>query len=698
MLPMLRRGGDTLSFPRPYGRYVLEDRIAMGGMAEIFRAKTASEGFAKPVCIKRILPHFLESETFVTMFRDEAALAARLQHANVVQVFDFGEAEGMLYLAMELVDGADLRKLLDRAQQRGRRPGIGQAIQIAIEICRGLHHAHSLSDGKRKLGIVHRDISPHNVLISRAGEVKITDFGIAKASERATHTSTGVVKGKLSYMAPEQAEGGEIDHRVDQFATGIILWEILTGRRLFSGENEASILRRVLMCDVPPPSRDNAAVPDALEKIVMRALAPDPAARFADMRALEMELVRVLFAKSVDPAFSDLHAWVEPLLADEIAPRRTALMPNAHDVDAASNAPTDEDKGATSNSRLSSVDGVFTSSSEPRRILEGDGALSAAPTVVATGMSLDDADETIKVSPSPGEHTAETRTGVLAAKARAPHTVPQEEPPQSVPTVPARPSAASGASFDSSSEPVAFPRKTNEQELVATERVRREPQVSTRAARPRATWLIGGVVVCALVVVIVLAVRPSGESAVALSATTTPAADGDQAVLSLAADTPPAEKAIAHRPADGTAPQNNPLLQDDGPLGARARAEPVEVPATDPQKPLQTASRKSDLGSRAPDADVEEPSEQKPSGARKPTAGARGKERAETPKGFVFVDVPGSWAHVYEGVRRLGETPTRIELPVGKHRLRLVNPETGKEKTVQVTVSADKVTNVSERL
>jgi serine/threonine protein kinase len=683
---MLHRGGDALSFPRPYGRYVLEARIAMGGMAEIFRAKTASEGFAKPVCIKRILPHFLESETFVTMFRDEAALAARLQHANVVQVFDFGEAEGMLYLAMELVDGADLRKLLDRAQQRGRRPGIGQAIQIAIEICRGLHHAHSLSDGGRRLGIVHRDISPHNVLISRAGEVKITDFGIAKASERATHTSTGVVKGKLSYMAPEQAEGGLIDHRVDQFATGIILWEILTGRRLFSGENEASILRRVLMCDVPSPSKDNAAIPDALEKIVMRALAPDPAARFADMRALEMELVRVLFALSVDPAFSDLRAWVEPLFVDDATPRRTVLMPNAQDA-SESNAPTDEDAALTRDSRLSSVDGVFTSSSEPRRILDGDGAASAAPTVLAPGMSIEDADETIKVSPSPGEHTAETRTGVLGAKIPGPNAgpnavpaaVPKNEPPQSVPTVPARPSAAGGASFDSGSEPVAFPRKTSDQDLVATERVRRDaPHLHPPARRRVPLVLVGGLSV-AVVVAVALALRPGTDPLPLLSTTApiAPAVAGRASLPTADVAPPPAEPAVT-APVE-TAPE---IIAEQKPSDASPAGTTTAVDDREPAKP----------------ASVKEPVATKAVAARKAPAASRAKDHGETAKGSVLVDVPGSWAVVYEGTKRLGETPTRLELSAGKHRLRLVNPETGKEKTVQVTVSAEKTTHVSERL
>ncbi|MBI1945926.1 MAG: protein kinase [Deltaproteobacteria bacterium] len=325
-----------------YGRFVLENRIAMGGMAEIFAARTRTEGFEKRVCIKRILPHFLESEEFVTMFRDEAKTAAKLQHANVVQVFDFGEEEGTLFLAMELVDGNDLRRVLETARKSGKKLDVGAALQIAIDMCKGLHHAHTLTDGGRPLGIVHRDVSPHNVLISKAGEVKVTDFGIARAAERATHTTTGMVKGKIAYMAPEQAQGLAFDHRLDQFATGVVLWEMLTGLRLFAAENDAATLKKVLACQVPATSSLRKEVPPAVDEVLARALKEAPEDRYPDMRQFEMALQRVLFSGAVDPATADVRSAFERIMTGApVDPRKTAIIDSDSVKEAAAPPPSE---------------------------------------------------------------------------------------------------------------------------------------------------------------------------------------------------------------------------------------------------------------------------------------------------------------------------------------------------------------------
>lgn len=322
---------SSRGYPKAYGRYILEERIAMGGMAEIFRARTATEGFEKRVCIKRVLPHFLEDEEFVTMFRDEARTAAKLQHANVVQVFDFGEEDSALYLAMELVDGNDLRRIMDASRKKRIAIHIGEAVQIAIDMCRGLHHAHGL-------GVVHRDVSPHNVLVSKVGEVKVTDFGIARAAERATHTSTGIVKGKVAYMSPEQAQGHPFDHRLDQFATGIVLWEMLTGTRLFTGESDVFILKKVLACEIPAPSSIRKDVPPALDEIVLTALSRYADDRYRDMRSMELALQRFLFSGAIDSSTTEVrNIFTRIMQAQELAMRKTQIA-DAAEIAAASAA------------------------------------------------------------------------------------------------------------------------------------------------------------------------------------------------------------------------------------------------------------------------------------------------------------------------------------------------------------------------
>jgi predicted Ser/Thr protein kinase len=285
-----------MSLPVPFGRYELLERVAMGGMAEVFRARAVGrEGFSKEVCIKRILPQFCSDPDFVRMFIDEAKLAARLQHANIVQIFDFDQVEGSYYIAMEYVQGRDLRAVVRQAvASGGPLPAVMSAL-LAAEICKGLHHAHQLEG----LGLVHRDISPHNVLVGMNGEVKVADFGIAKAADRITHTGTGMVKGKAAYMAPEQAAGGEIDHRVDQFATGLVLFEMLTGRRAYDG-GEIVALRKALDGDVQPPSLVVPSVPPELDEIFEVATQRDPARRYPDMRAMERALTQFVYRR--DPA------------------------------------------------------------------------------------------------------------------------------------------------------------------------------------------------------------------------------------------------------------------------------------------------------------------------------------------------------------------------------------------------------------
>lgn len=268
------------------GRYTLLRRIAVGGMAELYLAhQRGAAGFAKIVALKRILPHLAEDPTFTRMFLDEARLASALDHPNLAHVLDFGEHDGEHFLTMEYVHGRDLLKVL-KAEGKDDMP-LGCALTIVSQVARGLHDLHEQrSPDGRALGLVHRDISPSNVLVSFDGEVKLTDFGIAKAMELTAHTRSGTFKGKLGHSSPEQARGEEIDRRSDVFCLGILLYEATTGARAFSGKNEFAVLGKVARGDYVTPREIDPDYPDKLEAIVARALQVDPGERFGTALAM----------------------------------------------------------------------------------------------------------------------------------------------------------------------------------------------------------------------------------------------------------------------------------------------------------------------------------------------------------------------------------------------------------------------------
>jgi eukaryotic-like serine/threonine-protein kinase len=238
-------------------RYRVIEKIAAGGMAEVYRAESASlEGFKKTVAIKRVLPHLSQKKEFIGMFLDEARLSAHLSHSNVVQVFDIGVGDDTYFIVMEYVDGANLKTIIEHRKKIGSPLSVEVATLIALRIAEGLSYAHEARDPMgQPLGIVHRDVSPPNVLISRQGEVKVVDFGLAKANSQLESSQPGIIKGKFSYLSPEAALGQTVDPRTDIFAAGIIYWEMLTGERLFLGETDLATVRQVQSADVPPVSK-----------------------------------------------------------------------------------------------------------------------------------------------------------------------------------------------------------------------------------------------------------------------------------------------------------------------------------------------------------------------------------------------------------------------------------------------------------
>ena len=307
--------------PQQFGKYVLTERIGAGGMAEIFRATAFGvEGFTKQVCIKRILPTLTSDETFIRMFVDEAKIAVNLHHANIVQVFDLGRIGEHYFIAMELVAGRDLLAIINRCRKLRRRLPAPLVLQIIAEVCRGLDYAHRCKVEGRPAGIIHRDVSPSNILVSWEGDVKVADFGIAKAAHKEQKTATGTLKGKYGYMSPEQVQGQPIDHRSDIFAAGVLLWESLVARRLFKGETDLETLEMVRAARVPQlPSQLNKAIPQRVDGIVKRALALHPQDRYQTAAEMAGDLADALYEMGQRADAGRLAAFMKEIFAREIA-------------------------------------------------------------------------------------------------------------------------------------------------------------------------------------------------------------------------------------------------------------------------------------------------------------------------------------------------------------------------------------------
>jgi len=302
-------------------RYKITERIDAGGMAEVYRgvAESAVGGLKKAVAIKRILPNLTKNKKFVSMFLDEARVSMHLQHANVVGVFDIGIADTAYFIVMEFVDGANLKTIIESLRRQGQRMSVAHTLYILMEVCKGLQYAHDVTDPEtgRELGIVHRDISPPNILVSKRGEVKLVDFGLAKATSQLESTDPGVVKGKFSYLSPEAASGKEVDRRADIFAVGILLYELLTGKRLFYGETDYQTVELVRQAKVPPIAAQNPEVTPELEQVVRKALARDLNQRFQSAGDLQDALAQYLFSQRLKVTSRDIEQLVQGCIREK---------------------------------------------------------------------------------------------------------------------------------------------------------------------------------------------------------------------------------------------------------------------------------------------------------------------------------------------------------------------------------------------
>lgn len=313
-----------------FGKYLLLEKLAMGGMAEVFLSKTSgASGIGKFVAIKRILPQYSSNEEFISMFTEEAKINVNLSHSNIVPIHEFGIEEGQFFLAMEFVEGKNLRQILSKLK-KSKRSGfnVSQAAFIAKEVAAGLDHAHRCLDDSngKPLNIIHRDMSPQNVMVSYEGEIKVVDFGIAKAESQAESTKAGTLKGKFSYMSPEQASGEKIDIKTDIFSLGILLWELLANERLFTSSSELNTLKKIREAKVPSLTKLNPKIPEDLEKIVNTALAKDPANRYQTAAEFYKDLNRFLNRFYPDFSSHDFSVFIKSIYADEILQNRKKFI------------------------------------------------------------------------------------------------------------------------------------------------------------------------------------------------------------------------------------------------------------------------------------------------------------------------------------------------------------------------------------
>lgn len=311
-----------------FGKYLLLDHLLDGGMNRIFRARYLGDTASKICAVKVVLPQYSNDPQFKIMFMDEIKVTFGLLHPNIVQTYDYGTHKGQLYVAMEYCDGRNLKEYLDKLKERKFVFPVEISVYIGTQICQGLHYAHTLTDklSGKEMNIIHRDISPHNIMLTYDGGIKIIDFGIAKAETNSEATQAGTIKGKLSYLAPEYLEGSDLDARYDQFAVGITLWEMLCNRKLFKAPNDIAVLKKIQECNIPKPSSINPNVPLELDEIILKSLSKKPENRFENMDMLNRALIKFLYSKYPDFNATDLSYFAKELFKEDIQKDREKLF------------------------------------------------------------------------------------------------------------------------------------------------------------------------------------------------------------------------------------------------------------------------------------------------------------------------------------------------------------------------------------
>jgi len=386
--------------PATFGKYELLKKVGLGGMAELFLARQSGiEGFEKLIVIKRILPHLADSSEFIQMFLNEARLAARLNHPNVVQIYDLGRVAGTYFIAMEYINGVDLSRVLKKERKARRFIPTEHAVKMMSYVCEALTYAHNHKDVRgNPLCIVHRDISPHNVLVAFDGGVKLTDFGIAKAATQATKTKAGTLKGKYYYMSPEQCLGRKVDNRSDIFSAGILLYQLMTGRLPFRGDSEFSVLHAIVHDAPRPPSVHREDFPTGLYPILERSMAKHPDDRYKNALQMQMALEKFLMEHKLVSNTTLIGKYVQELFPEVIDAMKKARPEDSEDIEeiidglaiAAAERLTPSKPGATPSDEL------VLSARTPSAVIRQDGV----DVPVAATSPIADEDDIPIVTPS----------------------------------------------------------------------------------------------------------------------------------------------------------------------------------------------------------------------------------------------------------------------------------------------------------
>lgn len=640
------------------GKYQLVRKLATGGMAEVFLAKAAGpRGFEKTLVLKRILPHLAEDPAFVEMFLGEAKLAAQLEHPNVVQIFDFGEAEGSFFLAMELIDGPNLRKLVKRAQEVPLPPAL--CAKLVASAAEGLAYAHDFRDPAtgEPLGLIHRDVSPDNILVSRQGAVKVVDFGIAKVAGQGHRTQTGVVKGKVAYMPPEQLQTKPLDRRVDVYALGVVLYELLTGKRPFDATTDVSVMQAILFEAFIPVAQRRPDVPVMLQQVLDRALAKDREKRYPDCRALQGDLEKFVMSTGESVGAYQIGQFVAQWMAEvgggavgmtpqPVAPRvqtgpKPETAPRSMEMPVDSTAPT-----TPMPISVRSVVGEVARPGVEER--SGDGP-SGRPSVQERAVTGSPAAPRPRAEASAAPGLA--MTGARAAESwKPPEAVVMDAPVATVPS--AAVSAEAAADVDDAVH-------TRSSEFTAPQPVRKRFNTFVAVA-------VGGVLLAVGGGVVLFGSGSGSERAVRVDVKPLPEQPKPVELETARAPVVPPAEPVA-------APAENGVAQAGAPESNPAVAPaPVAAPPTNTPAPVVEAVAEQKAPTQAP------PRPRPPPRSTAPVV-KRPLEFRIRPYAVVSVDG-----------KVLGQTPLApVEVAVGRHTVRLVNKELGKDVVKTVEVKAD---------